>query len=778
MVRLLRLLRWILFFEGWILLSAPAVVVHWASQLDAILPQSRWTPDNYLAWLTAVSWLAGSLCLATFWGMGAQKPWVRATGLAVSLFNLAIFPPLGLTGLIAMRRFAKYNIAEDADQDTLVEETQIVRISRISATLVLLVVGYRWIDSFSATLGVGGSGFGWQTILLILCGQVLVALSHDAGHNLAAVAFGLRFPIFRLGPWAWTQGAGRGSIHVHPGRLFSHDSYLGGIPTNPVHVRWDLVAAAAAGPVSSLLIGLALFLAMLHSPGTVAASDGQFMGILALLFALDFSMQILPFGYSDGRILVDLLAYNRRGRNMVLQMTAAVLTDVPAQTTGSLANLATAVSGPASDPVHPLRDNLNMLLRRGVVGGNELAQTYLNLGIGEVLTGRFGAAREHLERSIDLLDALPHHAAPGTTWMWIEKLNRSQQRGVESHYAYGRAVQCWEKAKEKASKMPDVVEAHLALAALHLSQGELGSCMEALEQAEPHLPTESAYLLLCGRFHQTAAVCGFRMRWTERSRIHALAAAKAYTNKNFPSRGLGLLRLGDLATELWHAGQSALATEFLAQAIGGLSSESDATSWLRLQRAEILAKTGQRSEALTELDNIQNPNAEQELRIASILGWGSLLGGRYLDAVEYFATAASTLDQRDRARQEVAQARAWYRAGRYGQAVGLARSACDVLMREEHGEAGMGLLLIAADEFRNDAHLTTHPFFEEGCRIVRAARFFPLPDKWVGLQDIIGHFENLGRKLEAGEIREEMQRIEAQMTWDIGTSEVAPSKAS
>jgi hypothetical protein len=62
--------------------------------------------------------------------------------------------------------------------------------------------------------------------------------------------------------------------------------------------------------------------------------------------------------------------------------------------------------------------------------------------------------------------------------------------------------------------------------------------------------------------------------------------------------------------------------------------------------------------------------------------------------------------------------------------------------------------------------LTAHPFFDEGCRIVRAARFMPFSDKWIGLNDILPHYEALGRKLEVAAIQEEIQRVEAQMSWE------------
>jgi tetratricopeptide (TPR) repeat protein len=780
MVRVLRLLRWILFFEGWLLLAAPAAIIQWLNRLAALLPTSTpWSLDSYLTWFTVASWAAGALCLATFWGMGAQKPWVRITGLAVSLFNLAIFPPLGLTGLVAMRRFTRYNMPEEADANALVEETRMVRIGRITAALILLVAGYRWIDSFAEQLGTAGPGFGWRTILLLLCGQFLVALIHEIGHTLVALAFGFRFPVFRIGPWAWSapEPEKPRAIAVQFERLFAHDSYLAGFPGNPVNVRWSLIAVALAGPLVSLLLAFCLFLGMLTTPGTAVAGDTQFLGILSLLFGLDFSLQILPFGYSDGRIVVDLLSNNHRGRNMVLQMTAAAVPEH--QTTAGLANFAVHMLGAVRDPIHALRERLNLLLRRGVIGGVDIAQAYQELGVAELMTGQYAAAQEHLERSLEHLNAFPQPERHAVPWLWLEKLYRYQQRGVESHYAYGRAVQYWEAAKTKASRMNDVFEARVALANLHAGQGEYGSCVEELEEAEPHRPRDKAYLLTVGRFHQASAISGFRLRWAERARTHAFAAARAYTHKNLPPtrRALGLLHLGDLALELWHAGQSMLAVEFATEAMNALA-DSDAGSWLRLQTAEVLAKTGHATEALDILNAMEQTDPDQEMRIASILGWAALLSGRHLDAAEYFDAAAATLDPREKARQEVAQARALLHAGRTANAIAIARGTCDVLMREEHGEAGMALLLIASDEFRCDPQLTGHPFFDEGCRIVRAARFMPPPDKWIGLRDVLSHYERLGRKLEAGEIRQEMQRLEAQMSWDWAVATMPLAKSS
>jgi tetratricopeptide (TPR) repeat protein len=775
MVRVLRVLRWVLFFEGWVLLATPATIHRWTFLLSKLLPESsQGYISDYLANFSVACWAGGCLCLATFWGMGRQKRWVRWTGLAVSLFNLAIFPPLGLTGLVVMRRFGRYNVPEESDLDVLSEETPLVRTSRTVLIIVLLAAGYFWLDSFADRLGIKGARFGWQTALLIMCGQVIVSLVHDLSHTLTALALRFSFPVVRLGPWVWARSRQRGlEIHIQANRLFSHDSYLSGIPGSSGHLRWDLSIVAAAGPVVSLLSSLSLFLAMLHTPDTPLANEGRFLGVLALLFGLDFSINMLPFGFSDARVLVDLIIYNRRGRNMVLQMRQAANDAMLESAQPALRRRVPQglTVGPTADPVSAKRESLNLLLRRGVTGGLQFAQYHQDLGILEFLSGSRTSAKEYLERSLDLFAAFPDPRHTGGTWVWIEKLHRSRQAGVEAHYAYGRGVQAWESVKLKAKKMDAMVEAHVALATLHLGQGELGSCMEELEQAEPHLPRDSGNLLLAGRFHQIAAACGFRMRWHTKSRTHALAAARAYTHRKLDqlTRGMGLLHLGDLAWDLWLAGQAGLAVDFLAEAIAGLSTAQAerSVSHLRLMRAEILAKTGDRTAALEELENLKDPDADQERKVAEILGWGALNTGGYLDAIEAFSTAASTLDERERARLHVAEARALMGAGQSDQAVQLAREACDTLMKEEHGDAGVALLLLCAQVYHSDPGLPNHPFFDEGRRIIRCARFQPPPDKLLALRDLHNLFQAIGRDVEATEMKEEMQWVLQQMTWHL-----------
>lgn len=781
MIRVVRFFRWVLFFEGWVLLMTPATILRWLTMVQSYLPETgqkllNGTPVN---WITTGCWAVGCLCLATFWGLGQQVRWVRFTGLAIALFNLFIFPPLGLTGLVTMRRFARYSAPGDIDRESPTEETTFVQIGRTTLIAVLLIAGYRWMDNYATQLGIAGMRFTFGTLVFILCGQVLVAFVHEAGHALAARALGFRFAVFRLGPWSWSDG----QLSVHLRRLFAHDSYLSGVPGSTVNTRWDLIATAAAGPFLSLLLSMASFLAMLQTAATTngdssASGDsieGRILGILALLFALDFSMNMLPLGYSDARVLVDLLSNNRRGRNMVRSMQNAsgviAVQDVrqpgnaPAKPkrTGNRA-------GALLDPVTQHREMVNELVHRGVVGGLPLATATQELGIIELLAGNRGAAKEHLERSLELLSSFPSHQSTGKSWMWLEKLHRLAQNGVHAHYAYGRAVADWEAVKETAKRTEDIAHARIALALLHLGQGELGSAMEELEQAEAHVPRAADNPILRGQYHQAMAVAGFRMRWLTKSREHAWSAFRAFTEASSDPahRGRGLLHAGDLARDLWTAGQGALASEFLETvaiefAEGG--AEGPVTHFTML-RAEILAKTGYSAEALAELDTIAGADADQERRIAEVLGWAALHSDQPDKAATYFDIASDTLDERERARLLVAAARALMQAGDGPRAVSAARSACDVLMPEEHGEAGVALLLLAAQTYQNEPDLVeTHPFFVEGRRIVHTARFQPPTDKLLALTDLKALYEGLNRPVELAEIHDEIRNVNQQMSW-------------
>ena len=790
MIRVVRFFRWVLFFEGWVLLMAPATALRWLTMIEAYLPESgrqllTGTPVN---WITASCWAAGCLCLATFWGLGQQARWVRWTGLLIALFNLFVFPPLGLTGLVTMRRFARYSSPRDIDRESPTEETSFVQIGRTTLIAILLIAGYRWMDNYADQLGIAGMRFTFGTFVFILCGQVLVSLAHEAGHALAARALGFRFPVFRLGPWSWTNSPADGAsghLTVHMRRIFAHDSYLSGIPRSASSTRWDLIITAAAGPFLSLLLSLALFLGMLHaaSNGDAVASEGRILGILALLFALDFSMNMLPLGYSDARVLVDLLSNNRRGRNMVRSLqnasgSASVAAAEPAPTAegaraaapARMRRPATARAGALLDPVTQHREMVNELVHRGVVGGLPLAAATQELGIVELLAGNVGAAKEHLERSLELLSSFPSHTNNGRSWLWLEKLHRRQQNGVHSHYAYGRGVADWEAAKEAARKTADVAQARVSLALLHLGQGEIGSAVEELEQAESYVPRESENPILYGQYHQAMAIAGFRMRWLTKSRQHAWSAFRAFSEA-FPdptARGKGLLHAGDLAQDLWHVGQGALASEFL-DTITGEFAEAGAegpVAHLTMLRAEILAKTGYAAEAVAELDTIAGADAIEERRIAEILGWAACASGEPEKAVSYFEIASDTLDERERARLLVAAARALMNGGDGPRAVSAARAACDVLMQEEHGEAGVALLLLAAQTYRNEPDLTeSHPFFVEGKRIVHAARFQPPTDKLLALTDLKALYESLNRPVELAEIHEEIRSVNQQMSW-------------
>lgn len=723
-----------------------------------------------------VCWTMGTLCLLTFWGLGLQKRWTRWTGLAVSLFNLAVFPPLGLTGLVTIRRFSRFHRIQESDESSVVEETRSVRLMRATLTAVVLISGYQWLENFAATLGVRVGVLGWQTLLVLVAGQIGVSIIHDLGHTAAAKALGYHFPILRIGAWTWMDTY----LVEEPGgglqwnRLFAHDSYLAAVPADHARVKTNAMLVAAAGPLVSMLAALGFFVLMLRSAGTPLETEGTWVGVLALLFALDFSIQVLPFGYSDGRILVDLISGNSRGVMLIKQLTASggayeeIKEAKDAQTAAPAERAAPKPVAPhrVIDPVLNRREALNRMLERGVSGGLQLAQSHQDLGIAELLCGNTASAREHLERSLDLLGGFPDSSSKARAWMWLARLHRSQQMSMETQYAQGRAVHAWEVEKKASKTMEALAEAEIALARLKSDQCEYEAAQELLDGIQAHMPKDPLQLAL---YHHVTAVTGFRLRWQDRSRQHVKHALRAMLSAKLDPklRGVALLHMGDFAWDLWLAGQAVAAAGVLERAIAGLEhgGSPELPNHFRLRRAEILAKIGRVEEARAELERLVKPNADQTRRASEIAGWIALAAGKPEDAAEYFDEAADTLDERERARLFVAEARALTVAGRVSDAAAVARAACDVLMKEEHGEAGIALLLLAVHA-NADAHDTEkHPFFEEGRRIIRSALLQPNPDKLLALRDLVHLFDAIPRPIESAELQEEMMWVLQQISW-------------
>lgn len=767
MIRVVRILRWILFFEGWLLLAAPAAVLRWISSLERVFPKAA-TTFGQTGFFTFVCWTMGTLCLLTFWGQGLQKRWTRWTGLAVSLFNLAIFPPLGLTGLVTIRRFSRFHLPEDGDQVSVTPETRSVRLMRAMLTAAVLLAGYQWLENFAGTVGVPIGVFGWQTLVALGAGQIAVSIVHDLGHTVVAKLLGGSFPILRIGPWSWMNTY----LIDEPGgsrqwdRLFAHDSYLAGVPGDSSKVRSNTILIAAAGPVVSMLVALTLFLVMLRS--APLAWEGTWMGVLAFLFALDFSLQMLPFGYSDGRILVDLLSRNSRGTSLVKQLTEAAWSYQDALDPHNPAAPSTGRPPTARimDPVLQRRESLNRMLARGVSGGLQLAQFHQELGIAELLCGNPVSAREHLERSLDLFSGFPNSANKARAWMWLERLYRSSQMAMESQYAHGRATQAWEAEKNSAKSLDLLAEARIALARLKMNQCDYDGATELLNEIHSHMPKDPLQMAF---YHHVAAVNGFRMRWQDGSRQHVKSALRLLLGSKLDPqvRGMALLYLGDFAWDLWLAGQAAAAAGVFQSAIKGLEEggSPELPNHFRLQRAEILSKTGRPEEAAEELERVVNPSPDQERRAREIAGWVAMAVGQGDIAAEHFDAAADTLDERERARLFVAEARALTLAGQRSDASSVARAACDVLIKEEHGDAGIALLLLAAHVSAEHPQMDKHPFFEEGCRILRSALLQPAPDKLLALRDLVHLFDAIPRPIESAELQEEMMRVLQQITW-------------
>ncbi len=236
------------------------------------------------------------------------KPSARIWAWAAAITNLPVFPaltPVGLLMTVLLVKLAPRNVVQ-------------LRVSRASsrwhgqvgwsgmvwlAGLVFCWLGASSVHRFTQNSGLPDSPaillFGGLWLALPIC-----VAGHQAGHRLAGKIAGLD------GIAAWSGWA-------DPQPAASRESGLNG----------RLILWALGGPIASLLIGGALTVCLILSPGTFLAGVGELAGVTAVGSLAIFFVSMAPWkaaGYrSDGFLLLTVM---RRGAEQRRERALALLT--------------------------------------------------------------------------------------------------------------------------------------------------------------------------------------------------------------------------------------------------------------------------------------------------------------------------------------------------------------------------------------------------------------------------------------------------------------------
>ena len=575
---------------------------------------------------------------------------------------------------------------------------------------MLLLAGMALLFFYAHRLGLPQTRLGREFWLYLVGGELLVITLHEFGHAFAAWAVHFRFKVINIGPLTvWKDATGHRHSRFDWKRLLCGGGYTGAVPTSDRNLRLNQILVVFAGPFVSLNACLLLLLLFLNLPGTAGEGYWMTVGIFAVLFGVDFIINLIPLGYTDGTLLLHLVLWTRKGREFSAAWLSTKHVEEADQRRAEV---------DFESEVELRRNVLDQALAHGHQNSVELAVKYQALGFAEVNAKRLPEAEQSLTKSLDILKQCgnPHPLAEANSWKGLHQVYRLQQRAADSSRAGSSAIRAFEKCKKLLP--PDgLVEVGSALAKLHLDARAYEAALEELDQALANFPVGRQYLLLKATIFRQRAECEFHLGCPERGSAAAETAAQILrspeTSESNRAKAWG--EMGTLGVSVWMAGRAEQAVALLSEAVRAVDPEAGKRSArLPVTLAMVLRKAGRLTEAEAALP--ANEGLTERLREAFLNERARirLRSGRVENAIADFeevlrlnketphasATGIATI--------EGSLAEALLDAGRVEQAEAIARTACDVLVPVEHPEGSGPLVTLALIAWQRQQEFGEH----------------------------------------------------------------------
>jgi len=505
-------------------------------------------------------------------------------------------------------------------------------------------------------------------------------------------------------------------------KLLLAGGYMGSVPTSAKSLRMNQILVTFAGPFLSLNAGLLLFLLFLRLPGTSLEQYWKPIGMVALLFVVDFIRNLIPIGYTDGTILLHLLLWTKKGQ----EFSSAWLSAKDAE---------------AADQVHEQKDFdeeiaarkrvLDQARAHGEVPSPALATNYLSLGFAYLGASESDEAEQILKRSLEIVKQC-HGVNPlleANSWLGLQRVFMVQQRAVEAQGAAGSAIRAFEKAKPKL-KRPEYLEVQATLALLHSDSGDDYAALQEIEQALALYPSGRKQL------PRKAHLLGLQARSEFRIGRHEAALALV-------DEAVGILRsveiqetdkfqaaseLSTIGLNLWTAGRSAQGATLLSEAIRMMEERGAArqAAHLRIVLAEMYRKAGQVQEAEAALpasEGLRPRDRVEWMHQRALIQLKRAFSSEAVVLLEQALALQKELGRqspREVASLERSLSDALLDAGRLEEAEAVARRACDVFVPLRHPDAAEPLVTLAIVlNFRQEE--SADAYLEEALQLIADA---------------------------------------------------------
>jgi tetratricopeptide (TPR) repeat protein len=615
-----------------------------------------------------------------------------------------------------------------------------------------VIPGLIWMTFYGVgTLGFPPSSLGLWIWPAMIVGHLAIAIVHEFGHALIALALGFHFETFNAGPLTLLKDPyGQRHYIFDWSKLLSASGYVGAVPSSEQHLRsnWSLVVLG--GPLATLVTSLLLWRLLLSLPGTPWASGWYAVGLASVIFAADFPTNLLPIGRSDGSMLFHLILWTRHGQTL---HASIVTSKAHHDAREKFAHADTQAE------IELCRHALQRELKRA---GNSLslAHAHQSLGFALVRGTRLKEAAESLEHSIEVFNQCPKAPAlmEGNSWYGLERIYQTQHRVADARRCYESALLAFERAKLQVSG-DQLTDCLRVTAHLHLDAGNAARALAEIEQAIGQLPEVPKHLLVLGELWVQRSECESQLGYPDRATEAATHAARLFGAKNMPesARNHALKRLGLLAHTVRKARRDLDAVGLLREAAAGLDQRglSDDAAGVHIQCAAFLRETKDLDAAAAELPPESSLRADQRTKFVSERAEISLAKGDHESAIADFEEALrltradAGLRDTHVASAEECLARALFEGGRIEEAERLATQAYETLKSENHPDAAEPLITLALIAWKR--HASGDAFLAEALSITFAAPFVGAFERARFLENTSERLHHAGRSREAAD---------------------------
>jgi hypothetical protein len=225
----------------------------------------------------------------------------------------ALLLGIGIAGLIAFRRHDVIKVEQLMQplpgDGTNAVVNRAIWIAGTGGFISAMTWWWRWAES-NGLVWIRNSFFRDLFLLLLL--ELLMVAIHEFGHASVASVLDMKLCAFIVGPFQWRLREGKWEFRFILSGFLAIGGATAVAPTDPNRPLWRDISMVAAGPIVSLLSGLAALWFTLTAPGHPWQQDWLPLAFFTTLSLLTAVLNLIPFRtkgfYSDGARISQLLS--------------------------------------------------------------------------------------------------------------------------------------------------------------------------------------------------------------------------------------------------------------------------------------------------------------------------------------------------------------------------------------------------------------------------------------------------------------------------------------